>query len=220
VVGVPSYFTTDPDDDGPSPPIKRSSKSNIRISRDFDGRNLEEKVDDVFELIVEFFTKANIPITEMQYWNNFLVIVLEDRETNLNNVPRSVACCPCYYLFEDEMGRPRDFPARRINEPTRDVVDNGQYGILRPGIMLSSGRHPTEDMEVLTSSGVLVKDRLGNQYMTVASHGFPFGDKVFHPLAGQREIGKVIMELSHTDVAIVKLMKVYSLSTKPLIIRW
>lgn len=41
--------------------------------------------------------------------------------------------------------------------------------------------------------------------MTVASHGFPFGDKVFHPLAGQREIGKVIMELSHTDVAIVKL---------------
>ena len=41
--------------------------------------------------------------------------------------------------------------------------------------------------------------------MTVASHGFLFGTKVFHPLTGHREIGEVILEITHTDVAIVKL---------------
>jgi hypothetical protein len=205
VAGVPSYFTTDRNDDGPTPPIKRSSKSNIRISPEIDGRHVGEGVDDVFALVREFFIKARISITEMQYWNNFLVIVLEDRVTTLDKVPRAIARCPCYYLFEDEMGRPRDFPAHRIKEPTRDIADNGGYDILRPGVMLSSGKHPTEDVEVLTSSGVLVRDRLGNQYMTVASHGFPFGDKVFHPLAAHREIGQVIMKITYTDIAIVKL---------------
>lgn len=64
------------------------------------------------------------------------------------------------------MGRPKQYPAKRIQEPTDNVVDNSQYDILRPGIMLSSGKDET-GLEVLTSSGVLVNDSLGNQYMTV-----------------------------------------------------
>ncbi|KAE8312059.1 hypothetical protein BDV41DRAFT_540252 [Aspergillus transmontanensis] len=41
--------------------------------------------------------------------------------------------------------------------------------------------------------------------MTVASHGFPHGDSVFHPSAGAREIGRLIMEHTYTDIALVKL---------------
>lgn len=106
--------------------------------------------------------------------------------------------------FESEMDRPRNYLARQIRQPTGGAVDNGQYDVLRPGIMLSSGR--IQSQETLTSSGVLiVQDRLYNRYMTAVSHGFPHDNRLFHPLAGCKEIGKVNMEIMRTDVAIVKL---------------
>lgn len=74
--------------------------------------------------------------------------------------------------------------------------------------MVSSGRYPEQEYEILTSSGVLVRDNHGYQYMTVAAHGFrglPFQGKVYHPHAWNSEIGEAIIELSYTDVALVKL---------------
>lgn len=189
IAGVPSYLTTDPNDGGPSPPIKRASKTILRISPDIDGNYHPEKMDDIFELVKKFFLQAKISITEIQYWNNFLVIALEYENTDLTKVPSAIARCCCFYLFESEMGRPIQYPTKRIQEPTDNVVDNSQYDILRPGIMLSSGKDET-GMEILTTSGALVQDSLGDQYMTVASHGFLHTDRVFHPLAGHREIGK------------------------------
>lgn len=208
IAGVQPYFTIDPNDDGPTPPIKRASKSILRVSDEIDATNLPPgKIDDAFELVKNFFAQAKISITEVQYWNIFFVIILENEETDLAKVPSAIGRCRCFYLFENEMGRPRpdEFPARQICDPTGNIVDNGEYDILRPGVMVSSGRDPTTHIEYLTSSGVLVEDSRGNRYMTVASHGFPHGDTVFHPSAGCKNIGQIIMEISHTDVALVKL---------------
>jgi hypothetical protein len=185
----------------------------MRIADDIDAKNRSGAlIDEAFQLVKTFFSEAHIFITEIQYWDEFFVIVLLDESVDLTKIPRWIAKCPCYYLYESEMGRPAfgKFAAKRNRDPSIDVVDNSEYDLLRPGIMLSSGRDAETQTEFLTSSGVLVKDRIGLEYMTVASHGFPHGDKVFHPSATGTEVGQVIMEITHTDVALVRLHSQFS----------
>ncbi|CAG7949342.1 unnamed protein product [Penicillium nalgiovense] len=195
IAGVQPYFTTDPNDDGPMPSMKRMSKSRLFVDAEADVTHLPpSQVDEAFKLVFNFFTKTEISITQ--------------RTRTFTTVPRSIGSCNCFYLFDKEVRRPtRDqLPARRLIEPTGDVVDNSKYDILRPGVMLSSGTLSTTGPEYLTTSGALVEDsNSGERYMTVDSHGFPYGDRVFHPCASDKEIGQVIMEITHTDVAIVKL---------------
>ncbi|EEH02641.1 conserved hypothetical protein [Histoplasma capsulatum G186AR] len=208
IAGVQPYFTTDPNDEGPTPPIKRKSKSRLRVAAEIDATKLQpDKIDGAFQLVFDFFSKSEISITEVQYWKHFFVIVLENEASYLAEIPSVIGRCSCFYLFEKEMGRPNpdEYPARWIRDPTGETVDNCEYDILRPGVMLSSGRHPTTHLEYHTTSGVLVEDCLGKQYMTVSSHGFPNGGRVFHPFEGAKDIGQIIMELSHTDIALVKL---------------
>ncbi|CAG8215855.1 unnamed protein product [Penicillium nalgiovense] len=209
IAGVQPYFTTDPNDDGPMPSMKRMSKSRLFVDAEVDVTHLPpSQVDEAFKLVFNFFTKTEISITQVQYWGNFFMIVLEKEDMDLTTVPRSIGSCNCFYLFDKEVRRPtRDqLPARRLIEPTGDVVDNSKYDILRPGVMLSSGTLSTTGPEYLTTSGALVEDcNSGERYMTVDSHGFPYGDRVFHPCASDKEIGQVIMEITHTDVAIVEL---------------
>ncbi|KAJ5941163.1 hypothetical protein N7516_001331 [Penicillium verrucosum] len=209
IAGVRPYFTTDPNDEGPMPSMKRMSKSRLFIDAEIDITHLPpSQVDNAFRLVFDFFTKAQISITQVQYWGNFFMIVLENEDTDLTAVPRSIGCCICFYLFDNEVRRPTQdqLPARRLTESTGDVVDNSKYDILRPGVMLSSGmRSPTEH-EYLSTSGALIEDsNSGKRYITVASHGFPYGDKVFHPSANGEEIGQIIMKITHTDVAMAKL---------------
>ncbi|QSS62352.1 hypothetical protein I7I51_04530 [Histoplasma capsulatum] len=83
-------------------------------------------------------------------------------------------------LFLPVRPNPDGYPDRWIRDPTGETVDNGEYDILRPGVMLRSGRYHTARLEYDTTSGVLVEDCLGEQYMTVSSHGFPNGGRVFH----------------------------------------
>jgi hypothetical protein len=208
IAGIPPYFTTDSNDDGPVAHFKRTNFSPIHVSHDTDARDLpSQNLDNCFEIVRLHFDAINVPITEIQYWGNFFVIVLEHDNIDLTTVPTSIAKCRCCYLFEREMGRPNigELSARRVREPTENGPDNNEYNTLRPGVMLGSGR--TKDgPELLTSSGVLVEDGIGNKYMTVASHGFPYGEAVFHPCASLGKcIGKVIAEISHTDIAIVQL---------------
>lgn len=204
VAGLACYITESATDIGPEAPLDRPGFSAITLAPDDDYRD-EEDPRPIFELLKGFFAAENISITELQYWNNLVVIVLEDPETDMNLVPRSVGRCRCFYLHENEMHRPRDLQASRCKDPLVQA-DNTQYEVLRPGIMLSSGRSPVAtDFELLMSSGILVEDALGNRFMTVASHGFPNGTAVYHPNASGKRIGEVIMEITHTDVALVKL---------------
>lgn len=203
VAGLACYITESARDFGPEAPLDRPSFSRIRLAPDNSYR-YERDPRHIFDHLKTFFVTANISITELQYWNNLVVIVLEDPDTNMNLVPRSVGRCGCFYLHENEMHRPRTFQAFRSKDPLVQA-DDTQYEALRPGIMLSSGRSPETNIELLTSSGILVEDAIGNKFMTVASHGFPNGTTVYHPNACGRRIGEIIMEITHTDVALVKL---------------
>lgn len=203
IAGVPCYLTTMPGDLGPLPPIDRPGGSRIRLDHDHDLGDDRTRARQVFDLIKSFFTEIRTSITELQYWDRVVVIVLEHDGVDLSTVPKSVSRLPCYYVFESEMHRPRNLAAFRSLDPSSDGPDSGSYEVLRPGVMLGSGR--VEDGKMLTSSGVLVRDRMGNKYMTVASHGFPEGSRVYHPHGGGREVGEPIMEITHTDVALVKL---------------
>ncbi|KAE8421589.1 hypothetical protein BDV36DRAFT_304697 [Aspergillus pseudocaelatus] len=208
IAGVQPYFTTDLNDDGPIPPIKRASKTVLRVSAERNVTKLPPaRIDEAFDLVIDYFSSSKIPITEIQYWDTFFVIVLQSEEIDMAEVPSAIGHCRCYYLFEEEMGRPHpdEFLAQRIRDPNGDIVDNSKYDVLRPGVMLGSERHPISGLELRTTSGVLVEDFRGERYITAASHGFPHGDRVFHPSAGGREIGHLTMELTYTDIAIVKL---------------
>lgn len=208
VAGIQPYFTLDPNDGGPTPPIKRSSKCRLRVSPNINTVDLfPEQIDGAFKLVIDWFTTSEVSITEVHYWDNFFVIVLEHEDTDLVQVPRSIGRCNCFYLFESEMERPHlgAYPALRIHDPTDGVVDDSEYAELRPGVMLSSASHPATHLQYRTTSGVLVENRTGERYMTVSSHGFPVSDRAFHPIVAGKDVGQIIMEILHTDVGLVKL---------------
>ncbi|OJJ42911.1 hypothetical protein ASPZODRAFT_161911 [Penicilliopsis zonata CBS 506.65] len=199
IAGAPCYLTDVEFDWGPVAPLDRRSMSRIFLEDNEDYRDDSSKANTLFDHLISWFEEAEISITELMYWDNQVVIVLEDERTDLTKVPKSIACCLCYYLLESEMHRPRHVSAlRRVDIPVEGGIDDSAYCPLRPGVMLGSGG-------MLTSSGVLVKDRLGNQYLTVASHGLPEGAKVLQPSNEGREIGELVMEIPHTDVGLVKL---------------
>ncbi|OJJ48730.1 hypothetical protein ASPZODRAFT_93739 [Penicilliopsis zonata CBS 506.65] len=208
IAGVQPYLTLDPNDEGPTPPIKRPSRSIFRVSPELDGS--EANADRVFEVARDFFLDAEIHITEIQYWGGFLVIVLEEKDTNLKKVPSSVAKCRCFYVYEQEMDRqlPARSAAKRVCDSGFGIIDNTKYDVLRPGVILSSVSSENEvstETEHLTSSGVLVENEMGHKYLTVASHGVAYGENIFHPSSPGTEIGKLILEGPHTDIALAKL---------------
>ncbi|OQE29072.1 hypothetical protein PENFLA_c004G00069 [Penicillium flavigenum] len=165
----------------------------------------------IFDLVRDFF-KANIPITEIQFRGHLIIIVLETEPDNLEvlqAVPKSIANCNCFYLFESEIERPVKLSAQQLKQITlaatdKAAIDDTQSPTLRPGLVLGSTK-TTQGEEFRTSSGVLVQDTGGHRYMTDASHGFPEGGMVYHPTASGLEIGQSIVELTHTNIALVKL---------------
>lgn len=155
------------------------------------------------------FDSIAIAITEIQYWGNLLIVVLEHENTDLTRAPKSIGRCRCIYLFKTEMGRPHtdDLSARRASKPMEGDIDNTEYTTLRPGVMLGSGSTPLDIPKYLTSSGAVVEDNIGNnRYMKIASHSFLYREAVLRPSAAiGRRIRKVIREISHTDVALAEL---------------
>lgn len=59
------------------------------------------------------------------------------------------------------------------------------------------GHDTIDKTKLLTSSGVIVRDPVGNKYMTAASHGFPHGPAFFHPSGKERMISNIVMGLTH-----------------------
>lgn len=60
--------------------------------------------------------------------------------------------------------------------------------------------------ELLTTSGIRVRDANGNYFVTVASQGFPTDrEKVYHPSSDNSAIGQVVRRLGDSDIALVKL---------------
>ncbi|KAJ0415689.1 hypothetical protein BJY00DRAFT_326822 [Aspergillus carlsbadensis] len=217
VAGVPCYLTDHDNDLGPFVSlIRRRDFSRIQLSQHLDLRDNEAAVDLVLDLVRDFFMQRAIPVTEIQFWSRLLIIVLEGGNDESffrhGRLPQSVAQCNCFYLFDEEMARPSwrslSTVQRQSASVSGDPIDDTSHRLLRSGVILSSGQQSSQaGSEILTSSGILLRNHLGNEYLTVAAHGFPteMDGAVYQPNHPGRIIGQVSQRFPHTDVALVKL---------------
>ncbi|OAP53799.1 hypothetical protein AYL99_11985 [Fonsecaea erecta] len=195
IAGLPLYFHThDTFGQSPLPNGKRVTRKNGSVAEDQDYRNIKDW-EPLFHVIRKFFEDIGIPITEVMYL-----------------VPWLVGRVACVYLYEDEMGRPSNLYTRRQLDPTPESPDMSKYDTLQPGLRVVSNSPPQlgdPDTYLETTTGVLLRDSVGNEFMTVAAHGFPSeaGTVVIHASPSGRVIGELISEVSPTDIALVKLAK-------------
>lgn len=139
----------------------------------------------------------------MVYLFNFWTITLVD-EVDLSTLPGRFAKLPCFYHFASDAKEPPEAALSSI-QPDGLVWDKSEYSVLRPGVMLSSGRDETSG-ELLTTSGVEVINKNGTVYVTVASHGFPLGQEtVYHPDESGKAVGNVEVRLANSDIALMRL---------------
>lgn len=219
VGGLSLYLTSAP---GDSPlPLLKFTGANFHLLPDKEGRDLsynksaDPNVDTlIFNPLINYFEEIPVSITEIHYWDNYVTVVLEHRHAT-RDFPRSIAGIGCFYLFEEDIHRPTLSQAKRakdvsLNSYSRD--NSSYYPNLRPGLILSSEPSRAKDEkgnllrdEMFTTSGVLVRDNLGNAYMTVSSHGFPNDGEVWHPNPNGHVVADLVRELSGTDVALAKL---------------
>ena len=98
-------------------------------------------------------------------------------------------------------------PDVRRDDAGQDPDDTAYSQMLRPGIRLSNGGPDQE--EWLTTSGVPVKGRDGEKYVTVSAHGFPgpaASKEVWHPnRKSGKKIGTMIKVLAGTDIGLMRL---------------
>ena len=209
IAGLPPHFAPEVSPQHtPRPFGLLVQQKNGSIAEDQDGRDMEDW-EPLFDIIQSHFRALGIGITEVMYWGIYVIIVLEHRDTDFTKLPRKAANISCTYLYDDEIGRPSVPQARRIMDPTPGNPDESEYKTLQPGVRVTSACMTSKPNTFMsTTAGVLVSDLVGNEFMTVASHGFPdeCGTKVTHPLpVGGRTVGELIMEVSHTDIGLVKL---------------
>lgn len=163
----------------------------------------------LFAWIEAIFARLGVPITEVMYWEDHVVIVLESCNADLSALPRAVANVECRYLCEQEMRRPPHPTTYRDEDETPGSPDEARYATLRPGVRISSPRSAADpDNFYRTTAGVLVKDSHGAEFLTIASHGFagrhPRG--VLHPLGRDHAcIGAGVHDVDHTGFGLVKL---------------
>ncbi|OIW23255.1 hypothetical protein CONLIGDRAFT_693857 [Coniochaeta ligniaria NRRL 30616] len=214
---IPYFYLTDkanpmPPTPGPTQPPMSIGHSpppkNQTIAGDLNGRDTYNWRP-IFDALRQYFEEEHIDITEVIYWYSYVIVVLRNRATDPARLPKRVGRLPCGYLFEDEMGRSQAPRSRRLVDLSPGNPDVSTYNTLQPGLRVTSGyMNPTGQQFMATTSGVLVKDAVGNNFMTAAAHGFPAagGVDVYHPSPQGREIGELVGHVGHIDVALVKLV--------------
>jgi len=143
-----------------------------------------------------------------------IYIVLEDHvaiNVHRNKLPSWIANRPVGYINNRELHRPSwvDMPAKRViqPQPNKGVIDNTAYDVLRPGVQINSKylRDHAHPSVWSTTAGVLVENDAGDAFMTVASHGIGEGETVWQGKRADRIIGKAVVEISFTDISLLKL---------------
>ncbi|KAK3361526.1 hypothetical protein B0T24DRAFT_641779 [Lasiosphaeria ovina] len=126
-------------------------------------------------------------------------------------LPGRIANWVVGYIHNHDLGRPSwaDIPAKREVQPLplAGVIDNTAYDILRPGVLIRSKmlRDHAHPGVFSTTSGVLVQNAKGDRFMTAASHGIGEGETVWQADRPDRAIGEAVVEISFTDVSLLKL---------------
>ena len=215
IAGVPIYVSTGytcPHDLPPPRLIGQavSNRDHVKIREDFNGKDLQNW-DEVFTIILGHFNDLGIEMTEVMYLENVVTIILHDNSADMGRVPCSVCQLNCFYAFESEMHRGGFSGATNQTTPfTLGNLDASVYATLRPGVVISSGKIPGTSQFSTTTTGVLVRDRNGNQFVTIADNGFPpeCGREIMHATperADGRCIGSKTGRVGTTDIALMEL---------------
>ncbi|MCJ1260733.1 hypothetical protein MMC22_000595 [Lobaria immixta] len=198
VAGLPVTFTTDEHSVGLDYGILGGSR--MRALEDHDAR--ENVTENTLDAAIQYFeNELLISISEIVNLSGAWTITVPN-ETTIESLPRFVAQAPCFYKHVSEVQHIKE-AAFRDTEPNNTVWDQSKYEILQPGLMLGSGGAHNE---LLTTSGIVVKDRYGYEYLTLGSHGFPLGREiVYHPNANGITVGEVHDRITDTDIALLRL---------------
>jgi hypothetical protein len=171
--------------------------------------------EDVLEQLLGVFQAPGVKIHEIFCFDCFWRIAIPDA-TDLRRVPRALGGQACLYEFKSEVLDP-DPSALRVRVPQGADFDDLTYittpdALLRPGIMVTSSlRTITENGEMIdvykkTTSGILVVNKDGDPFITVATHGFEADGLVYHPNpVTESVIGRIIEHLPGTGISVMKL---------------
>jgi hypothetical protein len=175
----------------------------------------DEFSEDILREAIAVFRALQVKIRDIMWCAGFWRITIPNN-TDLKVLPWVIANQVCFYKFQSEDPDP-DPSALRSKVPQDVEYDDTLYAttsnaLLRPGIMVSSSIRvvtkdgKTEETFKTTTSGILVVDRHGQPFITVATHGFEDDGLVYHrnPVKGL-VIGKIVDQLPGTDISIVKL---------------
>ena len=170
---------------------------------------------DVLRRAVRVFQELKIKIRDIFWFGGFWQITIPD-DTDIKFVPSRIASSPAFYRTISEAPEP-DPAALRSKPPQGVEYDDTKYttlpnALLRPGIMLSSSvrtitsNGESEEVFKTTTSGILVANRKGQIFITVATHGFEEDGLVYHPNPQKGTVvGRIVESLPGTDISIARL---------------
>jgi hypothetical protein len=199
VAGLPAFFTTDMESMGFE--YGKAGGSLTKVLSDFDARDHVDEL--LMDRVIAYFEEIHVAITSVLNLGGTWIITIPDG-TFLKSLPFSIANSLCQYKFASEVEH-RQEAVFRGTEPKGTVWDATHYGDLRPGMMISCGGSLATP-ELLTTSGIGVKDEYGSRYFTIASHGAPPGrESIYHPDLHGTLLGRVHDRLADSGIALVRL---------------
>lgn len=165
---------------------KLLSQYNLQRKDEFSDIVLKDAINSLIEQKIDFI--------DLRWYGASWVVNLSGKEASVPTRPSFLAGQGCYYRFsESESCLPA---ALRGKPPTGIQYDNTTYAdefgsLLRPGVMVSSSVTPsTVDGKEInnvksTTSGLMVVNQDGENFITMAAHGFEEDALVRHPTPHQ-----------------------------------
>jgi len=172
------------------------------------------------DAITDAFTTLFPDVAVMEFIvtsNAYIYIVLADQVdvcAIVSSLSGRVADRMAMYINGKDLGRPTSDSQQAGTYHTiapdvaEQIVDDTAHDVLRPGMLLSSFVDKTHKFYNLITSGVAVCNSVGDVFITTACHGIGAETTVY---AGRPSlnvtppIGKAVVEVSFTDVALVAL---------------
>jgi hypothetical protein len=187
----------------------RTIRSLNKVLGNHDFMQRDSLTREILSETLEFFKTLNVMVHEIMSFEGFFRIVVSD-DTDLKVLPARIANQGAYYKLLSEEQVP-DPSALRQKPPDGVIRDGHNYladgnTLLRPGIMVSSSLLPNGEWNS-TTSGILVVDKLGTPFITVATHGFNPDGEVWHPDPTGIMIGKIVHTIPGADISLVQLTR-------------
>lgn len=204
---IPLHLSTEDDANGP---VDKGDQGRARTTAlpQYNLRNNSLPILPIFTDIVDYFKSKHVVVREIFHFPGFFRLTVADN-TNLNTLPWRISNQAAFYKFQSQEQDP-DPSALRVQQPSGVLRDNTNYladhiGVLRPDVMVSSSL--SDGSWKSTTLGILVVDRSGTSFITVADHGFNDDGEVWHPDPSGTLIGKIRHRFPDSDIALVQLEK-------------